>query len=328
MRGRCLQSASGRRALAIGVAIAIDGALGDLPTAVHPVGLVGRAARFLEARAPESPPARLRYGMVAPGLVLGAGAIAGVAAERLARRAPWHVGAVIQGAALSTVIALRGLLGRAQEVGDALAADDLEGARATLGRHLVSRDTGALEPQEVAGAAIESVAENLSDGVIAPLLAYAVAGLPGALVYRAANTFDSLWGYRTPRYLELGRHAARLDDALNLVPSRVSAAALVVATALAGLDARGALGVWFDEGDFTPSPNAGQPMGAMAGALGVTLEKDGAYRLGSGLRQPETADVGRAIRLARLAALLAAGVLATGLALRGAMDGTLVKEQA
>ncbi len=306
--------------MAIGVAMVLDGALGDLPTVVHPVGLVGRAARFLEARAPESPAARLRYGIVAPGFVLGASAAAGVVANRFVRRAPWPVAAVLEGAVLSTLIALRGLLARADDVRAALVADDLEAARAELGRHLVSRDTARLEPHEVAGAAIESVAENLSDGVIAPLLAYAVAGLPGALVYRAANTFDSLWGYRSPRYLELGRHAARLDDALNLVPSRVSAGALVVGAALSGSDAPRALDVWLDEGDFTPSPNAGQPMGAMAGALGVTLEKNGAYRLGSALRAPDASDIGRAVGLARLAALLAAGALALGLALQARVN--------
>ncbi|MFN8638363.1 MAG: adenosylcobinamide-phosphate synthase CbiB [Dehalococcoidia bacterium] len=306
---------SRRRALAIGVAVTVDGVLGDLPTVIHPVGLVGRAARFLESRAPDSAAARLRYGIVAPGLVLGASAAAGFVAERLARRTPWPVAAVLEGGALSTLIALRGLLARAEEVRAALVANDLDGARAILGRHLVSRDTSPLEADEVAGAAIESVAENLSDGVIAPLLAYAVAGLPGALVYRGANTFDSLWGYRTDRYRELGRHAARLDDALNLVPSRASAGALVAAAALSGLDARRALDVWLDEGDFTPSPNAGQTMGAMAGALGVALEKDGAYHLGHDGRQPEPGDIERAVDLARMAALLAAGALAAGLVL-------------
>ena len=308
-----------RRATIVALALAIDWRLGDPPTAAHPVGWVGRAAAFALRRAPSSARGRLRYGIVAPGAILAGAGLSAFALERAARRLPGPLALGLEAGALSLTFALASLLRHAEEVEDALNAGDLDEARALVGRHLVSRDTANLDGAHVAAATIESLAENLSDGVVAPLLAYAVGGLPGALVYRAANTLDSLWGYRTPEFLALGRHVARLDDALNLVPARVSAAALVAATLLRGgslTDARRALDVWLDEGDFTPSPNAGQPMGAMAGALGVELEKAGAYRLGSGLPLPRAADIARARALVLDAAVVVAGVLVTALVIR------------
>src|SRR5207253_11245026 len=115
---------------------------------------------------------------------------------------------------------------------------------------------------------------------------------------------DALWGYRTPEFDALGRAAARLDDALNLVPSRVTALGIVAAARLQHEDAANAAKRWWHEGGRTVSPNAGQPMAAMAGALGVRLEKQGTYVLGEGLREPEGSDIGRAVRLARRAAML------------------------
>jgi adenosylcobinamide-phosphate synthase len=314
-----------RRAAVLGLALAIDWRLGDPRTAAHPVGWAGRAAEFARRRAPSTARARLRYGVRAPGAILAAFGIAGFAFERGARRLPAPLAFGLEAGALSLTIALASLLRRSAEIEHALDTSDLEAARALVGRHLVSRDARDLDASGVAAATIESLAENLSDGVVAPLLAYAVAGLPGALVYRAANTLDSLWGYRTPEFAELGRHVARLDDALNLVPSRVSAAALVAATLLRGgslAEARRAIDVWIDEGDFTPSPNAGQPIGAMAGALGVELSKEGEYRLGSGLPVPGPRDVARARALVLAAAVLVAGCVAAALGVHEATRGT------
>jgi adenosylcobinamide-phosphate synthase len=310
-----------RRAAVLALAAAIDWRFGDPPTAAHPVGWIGRASHVARRHAPLHPRARLRYGIAAPGVILATAGLAGFALERAARRLPAPLAIGVEAGALSLTIALSSLLRRSEEIEDALAAEDLPAARTLVGRHLVSRDTRDLDAPAVAAATIESLAENLSDGVVAPLLAYAVAGLPGALVYRAANTLDSLWGYRTPEFLELGRHVARLDDALNLLPSRVSAASLVAATLLRGgslAEARRALDVWIDEGDFTPSPNAGQTMGAMAGALGVELSKDGEYRLGSGLPLPSSREIAKARALVTDAALLVAGALLTALAVREA----------
>lgn len=307
-----------RRACVLVLALGIDRWSRELPTSLHPVGMVGRAAHLLRGRAPVDPRARLRYGMIAPAAVHVGAAVVGVAADRTAGRLPTLLGVLIEAGALSTTISLHALLERASEIEGLLDEGDLDRARASAGRHLVSRDTSSLSAGDVAGAAIESVAENLSDGVLAPMLAYALGGLAAAFAYRSVNTFDSLWGYRTPELNELGRHSARLDDALNLIPSRLTAAALVGAALVrrGPREARRAFDAWIDQGDFTPSPNAGQPMGAMAGALGVELSKEGAYRLGEGWPAPEPSDVRAARDVAMTAALLGLAALVAGLGVR------------
>jgi adenosylcobinamide-phosphate synthase len=190
-----------------------------------------------------------------------------------------------------------------------LAAGDLAGARAGL-RSLVSRDAAGLSAALVAAAAVESLAENLGDSIVAPLCYYAIGGLPGAVAYRAVNTLDSMIGYRG-RYEWLGKAGARLDDLLNLLPSRLAALLIVGAAAVAGEDARGAWRIALRDARLTASPNAGWPMAAMAGALGVELEKVGHYRLGVGGVAADAAAIERADRVIAVAAL-AAVALACG----------------
>ncbi len=305
------------RAATFALAVALDACTGDPPTALHPVALVGAAARRLHAQAPAGERARRGYGTaVAAALPLAAAATA-TGLVQLGRRVHPLVGAGAAVTLASLTSALRTLCVRAQEVERALVRGELEAARSLAGRHLVSRDTAALDASEVAGATIASVAENLSDGVVAPWLAYACGGTGAAWAYRAANTLDALWGYRTREFEALGWGAARLDDALNLVPARATAAAIVGAAALPGqrghCDARRALAVWRRDASRTASPNAGQPMAAMAGALGVRLAKRDAYTLGAELRAAAPADIGRAVALARSAAWLACGGVAGAL---------------
>lgn len=300
-------------ALALLGALVLDDRLGEPPPTVHPVRLMGRAIEAAEARAPEAAPARLRYGAVLAGALPFGAAAAAWTFSRLAHRRHRVAGLALDAALLSSMLARRSLLERAREVATALEAGDLEDARARLGRHLVSRDASALEAREVAAATIESVAENLSDGFTGPIVAYVLGGAPAAAAYRMVNTLDSMWGYRHESYAELGRRPARLDDAINLVPSRVTALAIVAAAAVTEgpAAARQAFDTWIDEGDTTESPNAGQPMAAMAGVLGVRLEKRDAYTLGRAYPAPHTEDIARAIRLAdRASKLLAAGALA------------------
>src|SRR5262249_34837731 len=159
---------------------------------------------------------------------------------------------------------------------------DLDGSRAAVGRDLVSRPTGMLDAGQVTSAAIESVAENLTDAFLAPLLFFVAFGLPGAVMYRVVNTADAMIGYRDGRLLYFGRVAARLDDAFNLVPARLAGLLIVAAAAMAGADGRRALSTMRGDHARTASPNAGWTVSAMAGALGVTLAKPGAYSLGSG----------------------------------------------
>jgi adenosylcobinamide-phosphate synthase len=206
------------------------------------------------------------------------------------------------------LLSVRGLVAAARAVAGPLAAGDVPTARAALAFHLVSRPTAALGADEVASGAVESVAENLTDALVAPVCFYLLLGLPGAAAYRALNTADAMIGYRDGSLEWFGKVAARLDDALNFVPARLAALSLVAGAALVGQDARGAWRVLWRDGASTASPNAGRTMAAMAGALGVTLVKPGAYRLGDG-RAVAAADIARALRVFAWAAAVAVGAL-------------------
>jgi adenosylcobinamide-phosphate synthase len=212
------------------------------------------------------------------------------------------------------MFAVRALRDAAFRVRDALDAGDVPKARQALGS-LCSRDASDLDAPALIAATIESVAENTSDSVVAPLFYFALFGLPGAAFYRAANTIDAMMGYHGK--LEwAGKAGARLDDALNLVPARVTALLMVLAGALAGADARRGIATWRRDGARTESPNAGRPMATMAGLLGVRLAKKGYYELGDDARALETADVTGAWRIAwlsSLAAVILAAALAVGL---------------
>jgi len=214
-------------------------------------------------------------------------------------------GLVLEAVALKSLFAVRGLMEAATGVARQLAGADLVSARAAVGQNLVSRGTATLDASHVASAAIESVAENLTDSVLAHVLCFLVFGLPGAAVYRVINTADAMIGYREGVLEYFGKVAARLDDLLNLLPARIAALALVLAAGV-GADARAAWRVLRQDYQRTASPNAGWTMAAMAGALGVTLEKPGVYRLGDG-RAPEANDIGKSVDLFRVAAGLGIG---------------------
>lgn len=291
---------------------------GEPPAPLHPVSWMGRYLRLARRLSQPS--------FAAGALAWGIGALLVLAAafsvQVLIALAAGRVGA--WAALLLTVLALKPLfawraLRRAAE--SVLGAPDLPSARGMLGRHLVSRDTSVLSAGEVFGATIESVAENLSDSLVAPWLYFVLAGLPGAALYRYANTADAMWGYRTPELTRFGKWAARVDDILNLVPSRLTALLLCAGSALAGLDPRQAWRLWQRDGRLTASPNAGQPMSAMSGALGVRLSKRDHYCLGAEFREPLAADVRRALRLGEVAAWLALGLFAGLLVARQVLLG-------
>ena len=307
-------------AATVALAVALDLAFGDPPNRWHPVAWIGAALgagrRWLERGATAS---LLLRGALLTLLVAAASGCAGWAISAAASRAGW-ASVIVEGIALKSLMSLRDLIDAARAVGGALEEGRLEAGRRLVGHHLVSRPTGALDEHGVASATIESVAENLTDAVIAPLLFYLVFGLPGAAVYRAVNTADAMIGYREGALEWFGKVAARLDDLFNLLPARVAGTALVLATPVAGGDARSAWSTMRAQHGLPASPNAGWTMAAMAGALGVTLEKPGAYVLGAGPRaQPR--DIARSVRLARLAALAAIGALVAVAAAARALAG-------
>ncbi|SDT69042.1 adenosylcobinamide-phosphate synthase [Jiangella sp. DSM 45060] len=302
----------GRRAAAATVAVAagLDAAFREPPLAVHPVRWAGRYLTWAGRRVPSGPPARA---VLTGGLAWAVGAAtaygAGVAVARVAGLLPGPVRPVVTGAALWPLFAHRMLLDEVAGVERALASGGVTAGRAAVAR-IVSRDVSGLTADEVRQAAVESLGENLSDSVVAPLVWYAVGGLPAAATYRFANTADAVWGYRTPRWNHAGRVAARADDLLNLVPARLTGVLLAGRRVpWARLRAEAAL---------TPSPNAGWPMAALALRLGVRLAKPGVYKLGAGGRAVGPADVAAALRLARRRgwALAAAAAVVAGVRAR------------
>lgn len=286
-------------------ALVVDGMLGDPRNCWHPVAWIGSTLRAGRRCLCRGSPVRLLAAGTAltVGVTIAAAAAGWLIALVAERLGP--VGLVLEVVALKTTLAARGLASAAGSVADSLARDDTAAARAAVGWHLVSRPTTTLDAPHVASAAIESVAENLTDSVLAPLLAYAVFGLPGAAAYRAINTADAMFGYRAGPLEHFGKAAARLDDLLNLVPARLAALVLVLAAGLGGGDARGAWTSMWRHHALTASPNAGWTMSAMAGALRVRLEKPGHYVLGQG-RWPDVADVRTSLRLLWIGTALSA----------------------
>lgn len=288
-------------ALAMVLAVLLDAWLGE-PRRWHPLVLFGRLARFMELHGYAD---RRVAGVLAWALaVLPLVAMTGWLDAGLRRTAPW-LGFVFNVVALYVVIGLRSLADHAMPVARALSEGDLARARMAVGR-MVSRDTKALDDTQVAAAATESVLENGNDAVFGALFWFALLGAPGAVLYRLANTLDAMWGYRTERYERFGWAAARIDDALNLLPARLTALSYV----LLG-DAARAWRCWRTQATQWDSPNAGPVMAAGAGALGVQLggaaPYDGVWEsrpeLGEGV-PPDAHAIVRAWQLVRRSVVL------------------------
>jgi adenosylcobinamide-phosphate synthase len=273
------------RALGLALGYAADRVLGD-PARFHPVAGFGRLAAAVEART---------YADTEAAGVLHTAVLVG-GAVLLGRALPERT--LVVAACTWAVLGGRSLAREAEAVHAHLRRGDLPAAREQV-THLVGRDPSDLDAAEIARATLESVAENTSDAVVAPLLWGAAAGPAGLLGYRAVNTLDAMVGHRSPRYTRFGWASARLDDVANLVPARVSA--LLAATA----DPVPALRAWRRDAHRHPSPNAGPVEAAFAGALGVRLGGRNRYGddvqdrgfLGAG-RSPVPADIARAARLA------------------------------
>lgn len=295
------------------IALALDLALGDPPNRWHPVAWVGRALDAGRRRLAGRPPRRLLVGGAALVTSVAVGvAVVTLTLERVA--APWPLAALLVDAALlKGALSVRGLFAAVSGVRHSLEAGRLEAARAALGRDLVSRPVESLDAGHVASGAIESLAENLTDSLVAPVLFFLLGGVPGAWAYRVVNTADAMLGYREGELEHLGKAAARLDDALSWVPARLAAAGLVAGAALAGGSGTKAWRLLRRDGGNTASPNAGRTMAAMAGGLGVRLVKPGLYSLGDGAL-PDPPAIGRALRVAAVGAALAMLAATLGLA--------------
>ncbi|MEM7158153.1 MAG: adenosylcobinamide-phosphate synthase CbiB [Myxococcota bacterium] len=287
-------------------AVALDLCFGDPPNRFHPVAWFGRAVSpWIRVEEPTSGTAARDFvrGIVLV-LVSTLGFVAlGCGIVALTR--PWPLlSFVAQVLVLKSAFAIRGLGAAGSVTESALRRGNLEQARHSL-RSLCSRDPSSLGPSEIAASAVESVAENASDSAVAPFLFYALGGLPGVLAYRAVNTLDAMVGYRG-RFEFFGKAAARLDDVLNWIPARLCAALLLVVGRLRGADWLRGWAVMRRDAATTPSPNAGRPMAAMAGLLGVRLTKRGVYALGDPTRPTGPDEIAQAWNIARDAILATA----------------------
>jgi adenosylcobinamide-phosphate synthase len=285
----------------------------------HPVIWIGRLIGALDRvlnREAMAAGARRAMGICSVVILI---AVVGVAAFFVQRELfHWPAGLLATALLASTLIAQRSLHRHVADVAAMLTKEDLGAARVAVA-HIVGRDTDTLDAAGIARAAIESLAENFSDGIVAPVLWLAIAGLPGAALYKAINTADSMIGHRTPRYAAFGWATARLDDLVNLPAARLSALLLIVAAAPAKNASAGAAwrAVWRDAARHR-SPNAGYPEAAMAGALGLALAGPRVYggvqvedaTMGDGRRDANAADILRALALYRRADALLIMLLA------------------
>lgn len=313
--------AAGALGLALGTAA--DAVVGD-PRRGHPVAGFGRLASALECRLYADD---RRHGVVFTAVCVGGAVGVGALAGHGTRSHP-VARLLVTAVATWTVVGGNSLAREGAIMADLLESDRLvgpHGARVRLS-HLCAREASELSAEELSRATVESLAENLSDAVVAPLMWGALAGPAGLLGYRAANTLDAMVGYRSPRYLRFGWASARLDDVVNLVPARLSGALVALCSPVAGGSVRRSWITMRRDAARHPSPNAGFPEAAVAGALGVQLGGANTYHgriehravLGGGGRPVAVADIRRATRLVRVVGWVAGALAALGALKAGA----------
>lgn len=284
--------------IVLGLAFALDVVFGDPPNRFHPVAWMGNAIAMAREWSPKQGNGkRFFYGAMFLALGLSLVGLIGWAIDRGCESLPLPIAILIEAILLKSTFSVRSLSRAARSVAEPLRSDDLAAARHQVAYHLVSRDVSVLGASDLSAATIESIAENTSDSMVAPLFYFAIAGLPGALVYRFVNTCDAMWGYRSAELEWLGKTSARLDDVLNLIPARLTAMVMVLVGGIHERRLRAAFRIWRRDRALTASPNAGHPMSAAAGVLGVALEKKGHYLLGDGLRAPDVNDIERGVHL-------------------------------
>lgn len=294
--------------MALAIGFALDLVVGDPHWLPHPIRLVGRLIsgleRILRRVFPATPKGERAAGVVLVVLVCTISTACAIALLVLCGMAsPW-LALAVESIMCYQMLATKALKDESMKVYDALAAGDLAAARSAVSM-IVGRDVERLDAAGVTRAAVETVAENASDGVVAPLLFMAVGGAPLGVFYKAVNTMDSMVGYRNEKYRYFGTAAARFDDVLNFVPARLSGVLMVCAASIARLDAKGAWRIFLRDRRKHASPNSAHTEAACAGALDVALAGDAWYfgklvekpTIGDALRPVEAADIVRANRL-------------------------------
>ena len=297
-----------KTAMTMLAAFGLDAALGDPHYSWHPAALIGKLIAALESplrrRLPDTQRGQMTGGaLLAASVITVSTAVPMVllhAASRISKKLAW----VLETIFCYQLLAARSLRDESMKVCRALEQGDTEGAREAVSM-IVGRDTESLDEAGITRAAVETVAENTSDGVIAPMLFMAIGGAPLGFLYKAVNTMDSMIGYRNEKYLYFGRVAARLDDALNFLPSRISGLLMVLVSSPLGFDGKNAFRVFLRDRKKHASPNSAQTEASCAGALHLRLAGDASYGgqlhkkpyIGDDDRPIEAADIRRANKL-------------------------------
>lgn len=304
-----------RRIFVLLVAFCLDCLFGDPHNPWHPACLMGRLITWLEKGLrtwlPKSKQGELAGGFCLVVLVSAVSTVVPVLLLIFSYKLNSWLSIALETGMCYQLLAARSLRDESMKVYTALHRGDREAARQAVSM-IVGRDTTKLDEAGIARAAVETVAENASDGVIAPMLYIAVGGAPLAFFYKAVNTMDSMVGYKNECYLYFGRAAARMDDLLNYLPSRLSGLLMVAAAAVTGMDARGAMRIFLRDRRKHASPNSAQTEAACAGALGLRLAGDAWYfgelyhkpYIGDAVRAIEDKDIIRANRLMYGASIL------------------------
>ncbi|MCL2571866.1 MAG: adenosylcobinamide-phosphate synthase CbiB [Defluviitaleaceae bacterium] len=307
-------------AIIILIAFLLDCAIGDPQNPFHPIRLIGNGINWgIKAFKRAKIESRIIQFIAGMALVIVIICLSFMITRLITwgfYRINWWVGLIAEAVICYFLIAAKALKVESMKVHQSLITGDLQGARKNLS-FIVGRETQRLDEKGIVKAAVETVAENLSDGVIAPLVFIFIGGAPLGMAYKAINTLDSMIGYRNEDYEYFGKFAARLDDAINFFPSRFSALLMIVGSVFVGGDIKGAMRVYSRDRRNHKSPNSAQTESVCAGALGLCLGGDSYYRgklvhkptIGDDINAPVPSHIKEANRLMYAAAILAVVIL-------------------
>jgi len=298
----------------VGFALLLDFLIGDPKTKYHPTAWIGKLIAVLVPFTRNNSPKKELFGgilivfavvaIVSTLLVALDFGISLLTIDIVSLVVSIAVGSIL----LKTTIAIRGMQKHALAVVDALEKDDLDSARNHLSM-IVKRNTKHLDKNHISSAVLESVSENTVDGITGPLFYYAIFGLPGAFVYRAINTIDSMVGYKTSLFRNIGWFGANCDTILNYIPSRLTGLVMILSALILGYNWKESFYIMKRDGKKLESPNAGFPIAALAGALGTKLEKINYYVVGDGNIEFTKSHIISAIRLMKVSSILFCGLV-------------------
>ena len=298
----------------VGFALLLDFLIGDPKTKYHPTAWIGKLIAVLVPFSRNNSPKKELFGgilivfvvvtIVSTLLVVLDFGISLLTIDVISLVVSIVVGSIL----LKTTIAIRGMQKHALAVVDALEKDDLDSARNHLSM-IVKRNTKHLDKNHISSAVLESVSENTVDGITGPLFYYAIFGLPGAFVYRAINTIDSMVGYKTSLFRNIGWFGANCDTILNYIPSRLTGLVMILSALILGYNWKESFYIMRRDGKKLESPNAGFPIAALAGALGTKLEKINYYAVGDGNIEFTKSHIISAIRLMKVSSILFCGLI-------------------